>query len=93
MAGNAMNGPIGILLPTRQGNFFRWCLSQKMRILKPFSLMSAAATFAPSLAKSSAVALPIPDPAPVTRATFPLSFTCVDPPRDRGQPLKVRRSA
>jgi predicted N-acetyltransferase YhbS len=39
-AGNALQRPIGILLPTRQGNLFRWCLSQGMRILKPFSLMS-----------------------------------------------------
>ena len=31
--------------------------------------------------------MPIPDPAPVIRATFPLSFICVDPPCDRGRPF------
>lgn len=39
-AANAMNEPVGILLPTRQSSLFRWCLSQRMRILKPFTLMS-----------------------------------------------------
>src|SRR5438128_276704 len=36
--------------------------------------MSATATLAPSRAKASAMAWPIPRPAPVTSATWPLSF-------------------
>jgi hypothetical protein len=39
-AAKAMNEPIGVLLPTRQSSLFRWCLSQRMRILKPLTLMS-----------------------------------------------------
>lgn len=39
-AAEAMNEPVGILLPTRQSSLFRWCLAQRMRILKPFTLMS-----------------------------------------------------
>jgi hypothetical protein len=27
-------------VPTRNTNFFRWCLSQKLRMLKPTTLMS-----------------------------------------------------
>src|SRR5579885_401215 len=39
-----------------------------------FSSISTAAIFAPSRANSIAVALPMPDPAPVIRAIFPSSF-------------------
>jgi predicted N-acetyltransferase YhbS len=39
-ASMAMNEPFGLLLPHRQANLFRWCLSQKMRIMKPMTLMS-----------------------------------------------------
>jgi predicted N-acetyltransferase YhbS len=39
-AANAMKEPVGILLPTRQSSLFRWCLSQRMQILKPLTLMS-----------------------------------------------------
>jgi hypothetical protein len=42
-AGNALKMPIGFLLPTRQANFFRWCLAKKMRIVKPMTLMSMGA--------------------------------------------------
>src|SRR5258708_32290131 len=44
--------------------------------------ISVIVTFAPSLARANAVALPIPrgEPAPVTKATFPSNlflFTCI----------------
>jgi hypothetical protein len=35
-----LDEPIGLLLPIRQGELFRWCLSQKMRVLKPMTLMA-----------------------------------------------------
>jgi hypothetical protein len=28
------------LLPTRQAGLFRWCLQNKMRVVKPMSLMA-----------------------------------------------------
>lgn len=39
-ASQAINAPIGLLLPIRQANLFRWCLRQRMRILKPMTLMA-----------------------------------------------------
>ena len=41
--------------------------------LPPFSLMSAATTFAPCWANNSAIAAPIPDAVPVMSAILPLS--------------------
>ena len=32
--------PIGLQVPTRNAEFFRWCLSQKLRMTKPTTLMS-----------------------------------------------------
>jgi len=32
--------PLSFLLPTRQTDLFRWCLKQKMRVVKPSTLMS-----------------------------------------------------
>lgn len=32
--------PLSFLLPTRQADLFRWCLKQKMRVVKPSTLMS-----------------------------------------------------
>ena len=32
--------PLSFLLPTRQSDFFRWCLQQGMRVMKPMTLMS-----------------------------------------------------
>ena len=32
--------PIAFLLPTRQSAFFRWCLQQGMRVIKPMTLMT-----------------------------------------------------
>ncbi len=32
--------PIGLLLPTRQAGFFRWCLANGFRAIKPMTLMS-----------------------------------------------------
>jgi hypothetical protein len=32
--------PIGLQVPTRNADFFRWCLSQKLRMAKPTTLMS-----------------------------------------------------
>ncbi len=43
--------------------------------LPPASSMSATTTDAPSAANASAVARPIPEPAPVTTATFPCTST------------------
>ena len=43
----------------------------------PTSSMSATTTAVPSFAKASAVARPMPDPAPVTTATFPRSSNCL----------------
>jgi predicted N-acetyltransferase YhbS len=32
--------PLSFLLPTRQAGLFRWCLQNKMRVVKPMSLMA-----------------------------------------------------
>jgi GNAT superfamily N-acetyltransferase len=32
--------PVSFLLPTRQASFFRWCLGEQMRVIKPMTLMS-----------------------------------------------------
>jgi GNAT superfamily N-acetyltransferase len=32
--------PLLLLLPVRQASLFRWCLEQKLRIVKPFTLMA-----------------------------------------------------
>jgi hypothetical protein len=32
--------PLSFLLPTRQSDLFRWCLSKGMKVVKPMSLMS-----------------------------------------------------
>jgi GNAT superfamily N-acetyltransferase len=32
--------PLSFLLPTRQAELFRWCLSQGLRVIKPMTLMS-----------------------------------------------------
>ena len=34
------NKPLSLLVPTRRSDFFRWCLSEGLRIAKPFSLMA-----------------------------------------------------
>lgn len=34
------NQPLSFLLPTRQTDLFRWCLKQKMQVVKPSTLMS-----------------------------------------------------
>ena len=36
----ATGQPIGLQVPTRNADFVRWCLSQKLRMLKPTTLMS-----------------------------------------------------
>jgi predicted N-acetyltransferase YhbS len=41
---NALTGqPLAFLLPTRQSELFRWCLSQGLRTIKPMNLMSMGA--------------------------------------------------
>ena len=35
--------PLAFLLPTRQAELFRWCLSQKLRVVKPMTLMAMGA--------------------------------------------------
>jgi predicted N-acetyltransferase YhbS len=32
--------PLAFLLPTRQSELFRWCLAQKLRVIKPMTLMA-----------------------------------------------------
>lgn len=32
--------PLNMLVPTRRADFFRWCLSQGLRVIKPMSLMA-----------------------------------------------------
>ena len=38
-AAEAFAGP-GLLLPTRNGELFRWCLQHGLRIVQPMTLMS-----------------------------------------------------
>lgn len=42
-AANLTDQPLSLLLPTRQASLFRWCLSKKMRVVKPMSLMAMGA--------------------------------------------------
>jgi ribosomal protein S18 acetylase RimI-like enzyme len=42
-AGNLTNQPLSFLLPSRNGDLFRWCLNQKMKVVKPMSLMAMGA--------------------------------------------------
>lgn len=42
-AANLTEQPLSLLLPTRQAELFRWCLKQKMRVVKPMSLMAMGA--------------------------------------------------
>jgi len=35
------NQPIGLQVPTRNAEFFRWCIAQKLRMSKPTTLMSS----------------------------------------------------
>lgn len=39
-ASSQIDEPISFLLPTRNAEFFRWALAQKLRVLKPMSLMT-----------------------------------------------------
>lgn len=39
-AAAASNEPLALLLPIRQANLFRWCLSSGLRMIKPLTLMS-----------------------------------------------------
>ncbi len=39
-AANCTNQMLSFLLPTRQGDLFRWCLQKGMKIVKPMTLMS-----------------------------------------------------
>jgi predicted N-acetyltransferase YhbS len=39
-AGAATEGPLMLLVPTRRADFFRWCLAQGLRVIKPMTLMS-----------------------------------------------------
>jgi predicted N-acetyltransferase YhbS len=38
-AGAVSAEPLSFLLPVRQANFFRWCLSEGLRVIKPMTLM------------------------------------------------------
>jgi hypothetical protein len=40
--------PLWMLLPVRQAGLHRWCLSQKMRAVKPLTLMSMGEYHEPS---------------------------------------------
>ena len=39
-AANLTKQPLSFLLPTRNGELFRWCLRKGMKVIKPLSLMS-----------------------------------------------------
>jgi GNAT superfamily N-acetyltransferase len=39
-AAAASSDPVSVLLPIRQTSFFRWCLSEGLRIIKPMTLMA-----------------------------------------------------
>ncbi len=39
-AATLLGEPIGLLVPIRHAEFFRWCLSQKLRVLKPMTQMT-----------------------------------------------------
>src|SRR5207247_1069409 len=39
-AGAANDEPLSLLVPTRQAGFFRWCLAQGLRMIKPMTLMA-----------------------------------------------------
>ena len=43
----ATGQPLGLQVPTRNTEFFRWCLSQKLRMAKPTTLMSTGAYHEP----------------------------------------------
>jgi hypothetical protein len=38
---HASGRPIGLQVPSRNAEFFRWCISQKLRMTKPTTLMSS----------------------------------------------------
>jgi GNAT superfamily N-acetyltransferase len=38
-AAGALDAPLALLVPTRRADFFRWCLEQEMRMVKPMTLM------------------------------------------------------
>ncbi len=42
-AGNLTEQPLSFLLPTRDGDLFRRCLSKKMKVVKPMTLMAMGA--------------------------------------------------
>ena len=39
-AAASIDAPLGLLVPMRQAGFFRWCLGQGLRVVKPMTLMS-----------------------------------------------------
>ena len=39
-AASMSSEPVSFLLPTRQASFFRWCLREGLRVLKPGTLMA-----------------------------------------------------
>jgi predicted N-acetyltransferase YhbS len=47
---NISNGqPLSLLLPTRQAELFRWCLSNGMKVMKPLTLMTTGEYIEPRL--------------------------------------------
>lgn len=38
--GNQCDGPLSVILPTRQATLFRWCLKNGMKAIKPMTLMT-----------------------------------------------------
>ena len=46
-AAENVSGP-GVIIPTRNADLFRWCLSQGMRVLHPMTLMSTGLYSEPS---------------------------------------------
>lgn len=47
-ASAATDAPLMLLVPTRRADFFRWCLAQGLRVIKPMTLMSMGDYRAPA---------------------------------------------
>jgi hypothetical protein len=39
-AASMSSEPVSFLLPSRQASFFRWCLAEGLRVIKPMTLMT-----------------------------------------------------
>src|SRR5215204_7692085 len=53
-AASMSSEPVSFLLPSRQASFFRWCLAEGLRVIKPMTLMTMANT----RSRAGAISLP-----------------------------------